>query len=359
MPHSNNRKTQYNSIPLIANNNNINIKKNNYRIQDFTDLNTGACNSTPSVLAAVDRLIAIGDLHGDLTALLYALKKAGVIDYNGGWIGGKTIVVQVGDVLDRGGRGVSVPSDDELEEIEIFHYLYKLNNQARTCGGRVISLIGNHELMNILGDFRYASSEHVDGFGGYQERINAFKPGSTLAKKISCNSLAIVKIGDWIFVHGGLLPEHIEMVIKTKDNDNNNNNNNKTNTFFKKINNLVRGVLNGDIRIDSISQDEEKILFGGDGIFWTRRYSDYNVTPESCDQINKTLSLLDINHKNGGIVVGHTPQKNINSVCKNKIWRIDTAMSEAFGKREGANRIEILEINKNGETDKGGFVKVI
>ena len=49
------------------------------------------------------------------------------------------------------------------------------------------------------------------------------------------------------------------------------------------------------------------------------------------------------------MVVGHTPQDRINSVCNNKIWRVDTGMSKAFGERYGDDRIEILIIHNNGE----------
>ncbi len=87
-------------------------------------------------------------------------------------------------------------------------FLYDLHRQAQYSGGKVISLIGNHELMNILGDFRYASKQQILGMGGYQQRRDILKPGGDLAVKLACNSLGIVKIGDWVFVHGGLLPEH-------------------------------------------------------------------------------------------------------------------------------------------------------
>ena len=67
----------------------------------------GSCRSEPPSVIPVedaDRIIAIGE-HGDFNALLIALFKADVIDNKGHWNGGKTIVVQVGDILDKGGRG--------------------------------------------------------------------------------------------------------------------------------------------------------------------------------------------------------------------------------------------------------------
>jgi len=47
-------------------------------------------------------LIAIGDIHGDGYALKQILQNMKVINDKSEWIGGKTMVVLLGDVLDRG-----------------------------------------------------------------------------------------------------------------------------------------------------------------------------------------------------------------------------------------------------------------
>ena len=305
--------------------------------------NHNSCQFIESIIPPQREIIAMGDLHGDYDALLKALIKAKLINNKKKWIGGDTHLVQVGDVFDRGGRGVSHQTTTDVEEIQILDFLYKLNKQANLKGGKVISLIGNHELMNILGDFRYASKEHIDAMGGDDNRRQLLKPGGKIAKKIACNSLGIVKIGDWLFVHGGLLPEHITQSNTFKCNTK------KNVEIIYEINHLVKQILLGNISTNDISAHEENILFGGNGVFWTRKYSGKSENYDRCDQVLKTLNLLDINTEKGGIVVGHTPQKNINSVCNNNIWRIDTGMSNAFGKRENLDRIEILKIINNGE----------
>ena len=315
-------------------------------IDDFLRKNR-QCYKVPSILPACPKIIAIGDLHGDFDALMISLKRAGIIDSQGSWVAGSTIVVQVGDVLDRGGRGSSVTSKDDLEELQILNFLYKLNRQALLCNppGRVITLLGNHELMNMIGDFRFATKEHISGFGGFENRKNLFEPGGQMARRMACNSLGVVMIGDWVFVHGGLLPEHLHTVAKMSGGVS------RPKVVLDRINNLVRGILRGKIKLENIGREEESILFGGDGIFWTRKYSQGNVSREICNDAYDTLSLLGIDRKKGGIVIGHTPQNSINSVCDNRIWRIDTGMSEAFGHRPGQHgRIEVLEILQNGES---------
>jgi hypothetical protein len=46
----------------------------------------------------VDRIIAIGDVHGDVEALRTCLKIAGLLGDNSTWTGGKTNLVQVGGI---------------------------------------------------------------------------------------------------------------------------------------------------------------------------------------------------------------------------------------------------------------------
>ena len=70
------------------------------------------------------------------------------------WIGGDTVVVQVGDQVDKGGGEVT---NDENSELRIINYLDKLNIEAKKNMGAVYSLLGNHEIMNVFGDFSYVS----------------------------------------------------------------------------------------------------------------------------------------------------------------------------------------------------------
>lgn len=52
------------------------------------------------------------------------------------------VVVQVGDILDRG-----------EDEIAILSLLRLLDEQAKANGGAVFQVNGNHETMNVEGDF--------------------------------------------------------------------------------------------------------------------------------------------------------------------------------------------------------------
>ncbi|KAK1740005.1 Shewanella-like protein phosphatase, partial [Skeletonema marinoi] len=97
------------------------------------------------------RIVAFGDVHGDITALRAFLVTAGILDPRSSieepvWCGGTTICVQTGDVLDRG--------DDELA---CFRLLATLARQAHDAGGQLLLLYGNHESLNAAGLFQYAN----------------------------------------------------------------------------------------------------------------------------------------------------------------------------------------------------------
>ncbi len=104
----------------------------------------------------IDRVIAIGDLHGDYGQYISALSLAGLVDRKGKWIGGNTHLVQTGDIPDRG-----------PDTKKILDHLSGLKKQAKKKGGYVHMLIGNHEAMNVIGDLRYVDP------GEYQAFVNS------------------------------------------------------------------------------------------------------------------------------------------------------------------------------------------
>jgi hypothetical protein len=107
----------------------------------------------------VDRIVAIGDLHGDYDSYLTVLKSAGVVDKSGRWIAGQTHLVQTGDIPDRG-----------PDTRRIIAHMARLAKEAASRGGRVHNLLGNHEAMNVYGDLRYA----VEGeFAAFADRRSA------------------------------------------------------------------------------------------------------------------------------------------------------------------------------------------
>lgn len=302
----------------------------------------------PTRLPSPSRLIAIGDLHGDLKKSKEALSIAGLIDSSGNYTGGSATVVQIGDVLDRGG-----------DEIKILYLLEKLKRQAAIHGGNFITMNGNHEIMNAEGDFRFATKNGVEEFkvwlewfrqgnkmknlckgleetvvdplenvhvafcgvreefhDGFRARVAALRPNGPISKRFFTQNVTVLVVGDSIFVHGGLLKEHVDYGLEK---------------------------INGEV------SDWYKGLFGNrfsppycrgrNALVWLRKFSDGNCDCSSLEHVLSTIPGVK------RMIMGHTIQKEgINGVCENKAIRIDVGMSKGCG----GGLPEVLEIDRYG-----------
>jgi len=76
-----------------------------------------------------NRIVTIGDLHGDYKSTIKTLTLSKIINKSHNWTGGNTIVVQLGDILDRGGRDTTF--GDENSEVKIINLFYKLKNRPK------------------------------------------------------------------------------------------------------------------------------------------------------------------------------------------------------------------------------------
>lgn len=269
------------------------------------------------------RIVAIGDIHGDLAVAQKALKIAGAIDQTNNWIGKDLIVVQTGDQIDRG--------DFDKEVIDFFD---NLSVQAEKSGGKVYSLNGNHEIMNASGDMRYVTDKSYQAFIDPQVDISnplfkdipqdkryryaQFLPGGNYAKKLAKRNTILV-LGDNVFVHGGLLPKHIEYGLD-------------------KINNEVKSWLTSNKMTNPPSMVREE-----DSAVWNRQYADEKQESD-CPILKQTLSMIPAKR----MIVGHTVHaEGITSDCSDSIWRIDTGMSKYYN-----GHPEVLEI-------KGDKIRVL
>jgi hypothetical protein len=195
----------------------------------------------------VERIVAVGDLHGDYEQYLDVLASAGLVNARGKWTGGNTHLVQTGDVTDRG-----------PDSRAIIDHLEDLKEQAERKGGRVHTLIGNHEAMNSYGDLRYVHPGEFEAFRGrnseryrekqwefHLEQLKQHKPEQFLVMDLDQYRLeweakiplgwvehrlawapdgeygqlllsnpVAVKINDTLFVHGGLAPDYCHLSLE-------------------------------------------------------------------------------------------------------------------------------------------------
>jgi len=159
----------------------------------------------------VERLVALGDVHGDLEQLKNNLREAGVIDANDNWSGGKAVLVQIGDTIDRGPHSLAT-----------YEYLDELQRQAEKEGGEVVRLLGNHELMLIQGDHRYLMQALMEEGVSAKELGNKIK---ALKQKITEDIATGRIVGAYfangrLFTHAGLntdIRDRLEKEIRVKN----------------------------------------------------------------------------------------------------------------------------------------------
>ncbi|BBN17328.1 hypothetical protein MPTK1_7g13670 [Marchantia polymorpha subsp. ruderalis] len=318
------------------------------------------CEPPTSIYAPGRRIVAIGDVHGDLERTEAALRLAGVLssDGQGRWVGGSSVLVQVGDILDRG--------EDELAILSLLH---NLGQQALLKGGAVFQVNGNHETMNVGGDYRFVEAggyEECSNFSSYCEeehsgdweaafegwyrtskerkanrarpkfvswllnplllqkgaasRALLLNPGGPIAMQLARHGV-VLKVNDWLFAHGGILPHHVNYGLER---------------INKEVTQWMRGKPEKQGQLPFIATR------GFDSIVWSRLYSrDQYDRPEDKVKAGAVLeAALDAANAKG-LIVGHTPQPfGANCEFKGRVWRIDVGMSSGVLHAEP----EVLEI---------------
>jgi hypothetical protein len=244
-------------------------------------------------MAGSPRVVAVGDLHGDLTAALATLKMADVVDDSGHWSAGNATLVQTGDTTDRG------PDSKGVMEL-----IRRLQTEAKADGGRVIALLGNHEVMNLQGDWRYVSPGDLDGFGGKDKRTAAFAPDGDVGTWL--RSLDVVaQVDHTVFCHGGVSPQYAGIGVAA-------------------LNTAARA---------SIDVEGGSEVLGAGGPLW---YRDYVNEPEAvaCPNLGKALAALGAKR----MVVGHTTRRDgkIQVRCQGRLAVIDIGISDHYGAHHGA-----------------------
>ena len=244
----------------------------------------------PAEFAAVPRILAIGDLHGEYEAACALLQASRVVDDELHWTFGKGHVVFNGDVFDRGDRVT-----------ESLWLLYRLEQEAKQAGGRVHVVLGNHEVMVVRGDLRYVHEKYLQlaasEFGlGYNE---LFGPTSELGRWLRAQN-AVVKINGLVFVHGGISPDVADLGLS-----------------LERINDVIRRGMNADaVRVRS---DETLGLFlGSRGPLWYRGYfmaqfayfmAESGYEPATVEEVRTVLDQIGARR----VVVGHTAVEQVES----------------------------------------------
>ena len=264
---------------------------------------------------APTRLIAIGDLHGDIDATKRALRLGGAIDAADRWVGSDLVVVQTGDQFDRG--------DGELAILDLFE---RLAREAAAVGGAIHVLNGNHEFLNVKGNMRYVTPGGFAAFHAMtgldlarpnlasfpeneRPRRAALAPGGPVARRLARRNVVVI-VGDTVFVHGGVLPSTVIFGLG-------------------RINEESRQWLRGEIA------EPPEVLFSRWGPVWSRHFS-ADPDEADCALLARSLGMIGATR----MVVGHTVQEGgPRPRCGGLVWCIDAGLSAHYG-----GPIAVLEI---------------
>ncbi len=135
------------------------------------------------------RIVVIGDIHGEFEGLHEVLLEAQLIDSRRNWAGGEAMLVQTGDVIDRGRRSRACTE-----------FLRALQIEADKAGGTVVRLCGNHELLLMQREFWFIDivrDDIKDPLAFRESLVADVKEGRLLAAYTD---------GERLFSHAGLRP---------------------------------------------------------------------------------------------------------------------------------------------------------
>jgi hypothetical protein len=305
---------------------------------------TSGIAGAKDVWTGVDRIVAIGDVHGDFEQFVTILRQAGLIDEQQNWSGGASHLVQTGDVPDRG-----------PDTRKVFDLLMKIEKQAGKAKGYVHPLIGNHDAMNVYGDLRYVHpgeyeafrdgrsaevrdefyKQHVadlkqdppreglPAFGpayrakwdqehplGYFEHRLAFGPRGKYGRWIMNNNV-IIKINDIVFLHGGIGPKYAALSVS-------------------EINRRARAELQDFAKL------KDGVLVDPEGPVWYRGLAQ---NPEEAEEPNLEGVLRQYGARR--IVIGHTvTDGTVMPRFGGRVIMIDVGMSAAYGARQACLIVE-------------------
>jgi hypothetical protein len=229
---------------------------------------------TKSVFDDGMKIFAVSDIEGNYYALIKLLIGNGVVDKDLNWTYGKNHLVFNGDMVDRG-RHVT----------QVLWLMYKLDHQAQKAGGHVHFILGNHDVMCMAGDSRYAQQKYLD----MAEKLNVdykelYGEKSEIGRWMRSKN-AIEKINGYVFVHAGISPDVLALGLS-----------------FSAINELMRPY-NGKRIDDTVPEDVYK-LFKTSGVLWYRGYvkrKEGAYEKATVDHVNATLAFYNAKT----VVVGH------------------------------------------------------
>lgn len=322
--------------------------------KDLNEIYLNKCNNEREKINFVKDIYAIGDLHGDFNVLIKILLKYDLIiktkkykyeeiefDYKLNDNLNSLCIIQVGDQLD-GNRHLDYSLNNFVDEdykiVIYFDCLKKQIKELKLKDVYIISLIGNHEYMNLKKIYKYVSPYNLDTRDDFIEKQKL---------NILCNRYYCIVVNGFVFSHCGIVKTLILNLDMMYPKLNIINNLKNLETIEEKIDYLDKLIkilflkkINNDDKFDI---EEFLYKFVGSRYFYGGNVDNDEKYNNNCNELNNINELIHIDN----MVIGHTMQYNgikqykcniktsyIN-INKNKnnnknIFIIDTGLSKSF-----------------------------
>lgn len=249
--------------------------------------------SNQEVYKNVKKIAALSDIHGQYELAIKLLKNNNIIDKKLNWKFGKGHLVIVGDIFDRGNK-----------VNEMLLLVYKLEQQAKTKGGKVHFLLGNHEYMVLHNDLRYIHKKYKLSSKLLGIDYDQLYGNQTVFGRWLRSKPTIIKINNNVFVHGGVSKDFIAL----------------NNFNIENINEIMRTSINRT-KTDMKLTGFYKNYYGSKSLIWYRGYFNDNLKDK---EISEILDLTSSKH----IVVGHCSNEEVVSLYNNKIFGVDSSIKK-------------------------------
>lgn len=276
----------------------------------------------PAEYEKPNKLFAVSDIEGNYYSFVNLLIGNKITDHNLNWIYGTGHLVLNGDLVDRGEYVTQVS-----------WLLYKLEQEAAAAGGHVHFILGNHEIMNLEGNFKYV----LDKYKRLALNLDIpekdfYNENNEMGRWIRSKNI-IEKIGDILFIHGGMS----STVLNKK-------------MSIAEINQIAQS--NYGIVLENDTTNVANLIYGRYGLLWYRGLvTEYRYYPKASNY--EVTSFLNY-YQSEKVVVGHTIVDDISKDYDGKVVRIDLHHPSGKSSKEESKALLIengvlYKVNDKGE----------
>lgn len=239
----------------------------------------------------VDKIFAVSDIEGNYYSFVNLLIGNNITDQNLNWTFGDGHLVLNGDFLDRG-----------YYVTQVLWLIYKLEQEAQEAGGAVHFILGNHEIMNLEGNFKYVRNKYIKLASELGiDHVDFYNDENVIGRWMRSKNI-VEKVDNIIFVHAGIS----NMLLNEQQS-------------LIELNSIARDYYGYDL--ENNNSTIQNLIFSSFGPLWYRGLvkPSSNYEKASANEVNSFLDYYSAEK----IVIGHCIVNDISTDYDGKVVRID------------------------------------